>query len=43
MSSSVFVTGAERNMVTQHYPLLAYRQPLIGICQLYGQEQDNEA
>lgn len=25
MSSSVFVIGAERNMVTQQYPSLAYR------------------
>lgn len=34
MSSSVFVIGAERNMVAQHYPSLAYRQPLAGICDL---------
>lgn len=30
-------------MVTQHYPSLSYRQPLAGICQLCGQEQDTEA
>lgn len=34
MSSSVFLIGAERNMVTQHYPSLAYRQPLAGIYDL---------